>query len=197
MRQPQSPCVDRTPDGTQSDIVRCLLRRGGVEEGAPSWEKPVHFVGVERSHSHLVECASCTLKCAAYLPTTVYKESILSPFQQKTLLVLLFSLSCVTGPRLVSQAVAGAAEFPGFGKSTPKAVEQAHSILWSQRVDRHRVTLDNRGEIPTPEDCKLADCKIRDLTFDNVTVGGKSWNPSRISRPTNMWRVSISNEGLR
>jgi hypothetical protein len=68
------------------------------------------------------------------------------------LIVLLFALALE--PVLVTRATAGA-EFPGFWKSTSEAVEQAHEVLWNQRVDRHGVILDNLGEIPTPEDCKL------------------------------------------
>lgn len=36
-----------------------------------------------------------------------------------------------------------------------KAVEQAHSVLWSKFVDQHGVIRDFVGETPTPEDCKL------------------------------------------
>lgn len=73
----------------------------------------------------------------------------------KRLVALLFAVALAVEPVLVSQAIAGTAEFPAFWKTTAEAVEQAHAVLWSQRVDRHGVILDNLGEIPTPEDCKL------------------------------------------
>lgn len=73
----------------------------------------------------------------------------------KRLVALLFAFVFAVEPVLVSQATAGAAEFPAFWKTTAEAVVQAHAVLWSRRVDRHGVILDNLGEIPTPEDCKL------------------------------------------
>lgn len=45
--------------------------------------------------------------------------------------------------------------FPDFWDSTAAAVEQAHAMLWKDRVDAHGVILDNLGEIPGPEDCRL------------------------------------------
>lgn len=72
----------------------------------------------------------------------------------KRLLTRLSALALAIGP-LMACALAAGAEFPAFWKSTPEAVEQAHAVLWNQRVDRHGVILDNLGEIPTPEDCKL------------------------------------------
>lgn len=40
-------------------------------------------------------------------------------------------------------------------RALPDAVEQAHTELWSKRIDKHGVILDYIGEIPTPEDCRL------------------------------------------
>lgn len=33
------------------------------------------------------------------------------------------------------------------------AIDQAHTVLWTRRMDPHGVLLDNEGEIPKPEDC--------------------------------------------
>lgn len=44
--------------------------------------------------------------------------------------------------------------FPDFWHATAPAVEQAHAMLWKDRVDPHGVILDNLGEIPGPEDCR-------------------------------------------
>jgi len=53
-------------------------------------------------------------------------------------------------------AVAAArGDFPDHASSTLEAVEQAHAVLWAQRVDQHGIILDNLGDLPTPEDCRL------------------------------------------
>ncbi len=56
---------------------------------------------------------------------------------------------------MLIEGVASGVEFPSFWKSTTEAIEQSHAVLWSQRIDRQGLMLDNIGEIPTPEDCRL------------------------------------------
>lgn len=72
----------------------------------------------------------------------------------KTLSAPVFALFGFCGAAFHAQGVEKAV-FPGFWKTTQEAIEQAHAVLWGQRVDRHGVILDHVAELPTPEDCRL------------------------------------------
>lgn len=71
-----------------------------------------------------------------------------------TLSVLVFALLWLSGTAFHALS-AETKTFPSFWNSTEKAVEQSHTVLWSQRVDRHGVIQDHVAELPTPEDCRL------------------------------------------
>ena len=60
----------------------------------------------------------------------------------------------MSGPGLRGQGT-DKTDFSSFWNSTEKAIEQAHAVLWNQRVDRHGVIQDHVAELPTPEDCRL------------------------------------------
>ena len=71
----------------------------------------------------------------------------------KRLTVSLFSV--LVGATSLQSVRCAESGFPDFWKSTPEAVQQAHAELWKRLIDRHGIILDNAGELPTPEDCRL------------------------------------------
>jgi hypothetical protein len=66
-----------------------------------------------------------------------------------------FLIYGILGASLLQGARCAESCFPDFWKFTPEAVEQAHAELWNRLVDRHGIILDNAGDLPTPEDCRL------------------------------------------
>lgn len=63
--------------------------------------------------------------------------------------------SSVPALLLVASTAFAADSPPPFHSSTPAAIHQANTELWTKRIDAHGVILDFVGEIPTPEDCTL------------------------------------------